>query len=437
MTNTVIINDSNHIYVDSRQDEYFNGYKHPGFQVIGHIDGAIQFPVEWIDKIHPQNIKKFVEEKGFRKDNKITIYDFDNSRAEKLKLFFEDNEIGKEINVMDDIDTFFLNNSEVFKKFPNYQLFISPDIIHFMLAGNKDNDKEIIILEAVHEEYDKPHLDYYKNEGVFIDGSIPGAILFDISEIENPETFHLKDVASLYQVFADYGIKKDTTIIVYAKNLNSMYRLAYALYYCDFDDVRLLNGGLGRWVDSGYELSQSASQPQSIDREYNVTSKKDKYIQSSDEAFLKMNSEKLKLISIRSWEEHTSQKSGYDDLPTLGENLRVGEPEGVIWGFCSRDSRRLEDYLDPDSTFRNPKEIEKLWLDQGFSKEDYVAFYCGSGWRACLPFFYSLILGWESTALYDGGWKDWQNNLELPIQNFSGEIKPSSKNSYRISELDD
>jgi rhodanese-related sulfurtransferase len=36
-------------------------------------------------------------------------------------------------------------------------------------------------------------------------------------------------------------------------------------------------------------------------------------------------------------------------------------------------------------------------------------FYCGTGWRASLAFFYAWLMGWEQIAVFDGGWFEWSS----------------------------
>ena len=59
------------------------------------------------------------------------------------------------------------------------------------------------------------------------------------------------------------------------------------------------------------------------------------------------------------------------------------------------DSSNLADYYDPDHTLRNPLEIVELWKQQGINKDDHLAFYCGTGWRASVPWFMTNMMGWK------------------------------------------
>ena len=58
----------------------------------------------------------------------------------------------------------------------------------------------------------------------------------------------------------------------------------------------------------------------------------------------------------------------------------------------------------------------ELWAKYGYSSENELAFYCGTGWRACVPWFICYENGVDDMKLYDGGWFVWQKDDERPVQ---------------------
>ena len=74
-------------------------------------------------------------------------------------------------------------------------------------------------------------------------------------------------------------------------------------------------------------------------------------------------------------------------------------------GFAGTDSSNMADFYDPDGTLRNPNEIFALWKTQGIEKGNKLAFYCGTGWRAGVPWFMTQLTGRANTYFYDGGWE--------------------------------
>ena len=42
-------------------------------------------------------------------------------------------------------------------------------------------------------------------------------------------------------------------------------------------------------------------------------------------------------------------------------------------------------------------------------------FYCGTGWRASLAFFYAWLMNWERIGVYDGSWCEWSGDPANPV----------------------
>jgi 3-mercaptopyruvate sulfurtransferase SseA len=64
---------------------------------------------------------------------------------------------------------------------------------------------------------------------------------------------------------------------------------------------------------------------------------------------------------------------------------------------------------------RPAAEIARMWRASGIHAGLHVGFYCGTGWRASLAFFYAWLMGWERIAVYDGGWYEWSLDPANPV----------------------
>ena len=56
------------------------------------------------------------------------------------------------------------------------------------------------------------------------------------------------------------------------------------------------------------------------------------------------------------------------------------------------------------------------WADADITPDKWVAFYCGTGWRAAETWFYAFLMGWQRIAVYDGGWFEWSADPANPIE---------------------
>ena len=61
---------------------------------------------------------------------------------------------------------------------------------------------------------------------------------------------------------------------------------------------------------------------------------------------------------------------------------------------------------------KNFERIKHQWLLDGIKDKTKWCFYCGTGWRASEILFYAICMGHTDACLYDGGWKEWSEELE-------------------------
>ena len=82
------------------------------------------------------------------------------------------------------------------------------------------------------------------------------------------------------------------------------------------------------------------------------------------------------LVSVRTWREHIGNVSGYNYIGPAG---RIA---GDVWGNCGTDAYHMQHYRNVDNTMRAYPEIAANWAEAGITADKWVAFYCGTGWRA-------------------------------------------------------
>lgn len=70
-----------YVFVDTRNDSYFNGYTDPNQTVNGHIAGAVQYTAEWVGSVNPDKLEKYVSDKGITADKNIIVYDSEEARG--------------------------------------------------------------------------------------------------------------------------------------------------------------------------------------------------------------------------------------------------------------------------------------------------------------------------------------------------------------------
>ena len=72
---------------------------------------------------------------------------------------------------------------------------------------------------------------------------IPGADYIDTNEVESEPLWNKVSDASLQAMLAKHGIRHDTTVILYGRDVYAAARVAQIMLYAGVKDVRLLDGG--------------------------------------------------------------------------------------------------------------------------------------------------------------------------------------------------
>src|SRR5438093_5936599 len=188
-------------------------------------------------------------------------------------------------------------------------------------------------------------------------------------------------------------------------------RAALIFRYAGVDDVRLLDGGYDHWVQAGNRLETIASGPIPVASSGLAIPEHPELIVDIDEAKqILRDRENATLVSVRTWREHIGAVSGYNYIGPAG---RIA---GDVWGNCGSDAYHMQHYRNVDNTMRAYPEIAANWAAAGIVPEKWVAFYCGTGWRASETWFYAWLMGWPRIAVYDGGWFEWsQDPVNNPI----------------------
>jgi thiosulfate/3-mercaptopyruvate sulfurtransferase len=116
------------------------------------------------------------------------------------------------------------------------------------------------------------------------------------------------------------------------------------------------------------------------------------------------------LVSVRTWAEFMGRTSGYDYI------AEVGEITGARWGHAGVDGdvNDMGAFHTHGGLMMDSTHIGALWRDQGIESLGHTVFYCGTGWRASLAFFYAWLMGWERISVYDGGWFEWSSDPSNP-----------------------
>ena len=283
------------------------------------------------------------------------------------------------------------------------KVFVTPDWVQSVIDGNQPESKNYTILEA--------SWGTYKDSPTYKKGHIPGALHVDTSSVESEPIWNISDPKVVEKGMLDLGVTKDKTVIIYGNDISAASRVAYAYLWAGVDNVKVLNGGIDACKKAGYKTETTVEKATPAKDFGTTVPAHPEYLMSIETVQDKLKNDKnFRLVSIRSKEEFDGKTSGYSYID------RAGEPKGAVWGHAGSDPYNMQDYLHKDGTVITANEMEKLWSDSNFNKSNELSFYCGTGWRAAVPWLIAYDAGWEGMTVYDGGWNEWQMNNNLPVQ---------------------
>lgn len=394
------------VVVDTRANDAFNGWKLDGVDRGGHIQGAVDFSVNWLkvdveDK--DEKLQDILTAKGITPEKNIVLYDANGKDAQEVGAYFI--EKGMKNIYRYDVKEWASNEDLPMESYPNYQMLVPATWIHDLI--NNENDAQPYKIFEV--SWGEEAKDYHK-------GHIPGAVHINTDEVEEPPIWNRVADEKLEAFALNNGITTDTTVVLYGSDSMGAFRVAAILKYMGVKDVRVLNGGFAAWLNAGYEVETEANTKAATDSFGATVPANSNYIVDLPQAKeILADKDGSKLVDIRSWDEYIGKIPGYSDITAKGR------PAGSVWGHAGSDANHLEDFRNIDNTMRNASEIMDMWKEWGITPDQRLAFYCGTGWRAAEVLIYADVMGFENISLYDGGWYEWSADPINPVE--TGEPK--------------
>ncbi|BEP28660.1 rhodanese-like domain-containing protein [Helicovermis profundi] len=382
------MSDDNIRIVDTRPSYYYNGWLDPKTNSNGHIPNSVNFSYKWIgkNKSNSELIKEF-ERISLEKHNEIVLY------GEKSKIVYDCLiRLGyKNVKILKEGLNSWLKLSTNLDKLVGYKALIYPKWLNSLIKGDNVETMKNSIYKLFEVSWGEG--DDYKA------GHIKGAVHIDTEEFEERPLWNRKSDKDIEKALIKNGIRLDSTVLLYGLDTRAVSRVAIILKYAGVKDVRILDGGFKLWVAEGYEIERKINSKISTLNFANKTRINSNYIIDKNELQRRMKYKKTKVLSIRSLEEYNKQTSGYSYI------FKKGRIEGDTFGYDT------DFYRNVDDTMFNYELIKKNWLNKNISKDDNLVFYCGTGWRASEIVFYSELMGWENSSLYDGGWLEWSEEM--------------------------
>jgi 3-mercaptopyruvate sulfurtransferase SseA len=407
--------------VDVRPLSAYNGWRVGDDERGGHIPGAVSFPAAWLTSVDRPEIERLLAGKAIQPERSIVVHDTDGGTADARRVAATLVELGiTDVTVLaGGFSAWASDPDRPVDKLPRHDRLVHIEWLGQLLAGGRPESAPTGRFLLFHVNFGVPE--------EYEEGHIPGALYLDTNWLENPIDWNRRTPAELDAAVRGLGITSDTTVVVYGRDTvgeaNEKWpgrragqiaatRALMILRYAGVEDVRLLDGGYDWWVRAGYPVETILREPSPVASFGVEIPLRPEVIVDIDEAKeILADRDGAALVSVRTWKEHIGRVSGYNYIGPAG---RIA---GDVWGNCGSDAYHMQHYRNVDNTMRAYPEIAANWQEAGITADKWVAFYCGTGWRASETWFYAYLQGWDRIAVYDGGWFEWSSDpLNNPIE---------------------
>jgi len=234
-------------------------------------------------------------------------------------------------------------------------------------------------------------------------GHIPGAVYLDwmadlIDPADDGDALLLAGPEQVANALASVGVSDGATVVIYDDTLSLFAARAWwSLRAYGFESARILDGGYPAWIAEDRPISNATLEPAA--GRFTPRAQPRQRLTTPDVRSL-LGSPDVALIDARAPAEYR----GFE-----GNTKRLGHIPGaanVPVGSMTRPGSQH---------FRSGSELREVLLKGNVSRGRRMICYDGSGVAAAKLAFVLALLGHDDVAVYDGGWSEWGNRWDLPL----------------------
>jgi thiosulfate/3-mercaptopyruvate sulfurtransferase len=229
----------------------------------------------------------------------------------------------------------------------------------------------------------------------YLASHIPGAVFFDVdavSDHSNPLPHMFPSAEQFGRDVGALGIGNGDTVVVYDSGGWVAGPRAWWMFLSFGKDVRILNGGLKKWVAEGrkVESGQVTPKPAAFEAKFDA-----RRVRSLQQLVANLTSRAEQVIDARPNERYQGKVA----------EPRAGLRSGHIPGSLSLPYNNL--FNAATGEMKSLDELRAAFAGAGAKLDAPIVTSCGSGVSAAVLTLALYRLGVENPALYDGSWTEW------------------------------
>jgi len=238
---------------------------------------------------------------------------------------------------------------------------------------------------------------------VWATGHIPGAVHVDwrtdLTDVgDSGEALLLAGPEQVARTLGLAGVGDGATVVLYDDTVSLFAaRVWWGLRVYGLESASLLDGGFPAWHDEGRSISNATGPPPPA--HFTPRAQPRMRLSTADVRAL-ISSPDVTLLDARAPAEYKGHE---------GTTKRLGNIPGAVNVPVGAMTRPGSQH------FRDGDELREILLRSNIARGRRMVCYDGSGIAASKLAFALTLLGHDDVAVYDGGWAEWGNRLDLPV----------------------